>query len=165
MSPFPCLGEVAAECEPFSLAGLQSRDGQPCHADAAAPRAEEQEGCSLWKHARDLRLPQQVWGCSPPSNQPDPCWNTHPAHCCSLSLLPSLAGFSCTVWRAAWEHLREWDVVSWTGWVNPCHFTAHPKARPSPGCHSAAPQLCWWGERLQALRSSSQASRDGRAQL
>lgn len=29
-----------------------------------------------------------------------------------LSLLSSLAEFSCTVWKTAWEHPREWDVVS-----------------------------------------------------
>lgn len=34
------------------------------------------------------------------------------AHSCVLSPPLSLAEYSCTVWKAAWEHPREWDFVS-----------------------------------------------------
>lgn len=40
------------------------------------------------------------------------CWGTKPHFAVLLSFLPSLAEFSCTVWRTAWEPPREWDAVS-----------------------------------------------------
>lgn len=40
--------------------GLQGRNGKPLPVHALAPQPAQQEGHSVWKHARNLQLPQQV---------------------------------------------------------------------------------------------------------